>query len=170
MNSNGLCNRSTYEASMFLHSNSTLSLLDLSENMIGSLGIAFLLKAMQHNHSLRVPNVSNNTNFFIKYSKDVTGLIKTRICSANACQELYVHGISLHVNTHDLTMFKALLPRTLRNHGMRPTNYDITVLWKQHYSVCKVTFAQVLHPRLSYGVWRGLSSDLMHCIATFCII
>ena len=54
MNSNGLCNRSTYEARMFLHSNSTLSLLDLSENMIGSLGIAFLLKAMQHNHRLRV--------------------------------------------------------------------------------------------------------------------
>jgi len=155
---------------VFLRSNSILSLLDLSGNMVGSLGIAFLLKALQHNHHLRVLNVSNNTNFAIKYSKAVTVLTKTRICSANACQELYVHGISLHVNTHDLTMFNARLPRTLRNHGMRPTNHDMAALWKQHYSVCKATFAQVLHPRLSYGIWRGLSSDLVHCIATFCII
>ena len=170
LGNNGLCNRSMYEAGVFLRKNATLSLLDLSGNLIGNIGIGFILQAMHANSHVKVLNVNNSSNFALKYSKLVSNLVKARICAPGAWQQLHVHGVSLYVTSWDLSMFNVLLPRVLRDKGLRPTNYDMIKMWRENCLLRKATFLLITHPRLSNGIWSGLSLDLIQCILSFCLL
>jgi len=170
LGNNGLCNRSMYEAGVFLRKNATLSLLDLSGNLIGNIGIGCILQAMHTNRHVKILNVGNNSIFALKYSKQVSNLVKARICAAGACTELYVHGVSLYVTSWDLSMFNVMLPKVLRDKGLRPTNYDMIKMWKENCLLRKATFLLITNPRLSCGIWGGLSEDTIRCILSFSLL
>ena len=170
LGNNGLCNRSMYEASVFLRKNTTLSLLDLSGNLMGNIGIGFILEAMHTNSHVKVLNVNNSSNYALKYSKQVSKLVKARICAMGVCRELHVHGVSLYITSWDLSMFDVQLPKTLRDKGLRPTNHDMIKMWKGNCLLRKATFLLITHPRLCQGIWSGLSLELIQCVLSFALL
>jgi len=126
MGGNGLCNHSMNHVALFLQRNTPLALINLSGNMIGSLGMTYLLSVMHMNTRISVVNVYNNINFPIRFSRQISSLVKERICGFNIAQShrlLQVHGISLHVSAADLDLFNDTLPPAIRLKGLYPTNH-----------------------------------------------
>jgi len=47
-----------------------------------------------------------------------------------------------------------------------PTNHDIIGIWNADCVLRKMTFLQITHDRLSCGIWKGLSIDVISIILT----
>jgi len=159
---NSLGTRSMWHAAEFVAQHTSLRVLDVADNGIGSIGALVMLHALAKNKSILQLDMTQNTNFPLSYSRLLAALIRRRIC-AQETATLHVRGIALFVTARELRQFEA----TTSHRSMQITKHDLVTQWTEDCQKRKEAFLLLTRPRLCTSLLHTLCTDTLRIILSF---